>query len=242
MDLKLDGLHLMHGDCLQRMAEIEPGSVDMVMCDPPYGTTACKWDSVIPLDAMWNCIDRVAKREAAMVFTAAQPFTSQLGASNLPELRYSWCWQKENATGHLNAKRMPMKDLEDVLVFYTAQPTYSPQGVRACDKVVRRGHNGDNYGKSGAESRQTQEGYPRQLLSIPRDSSRVHPTQKPVELMAYMIRTYTNPGDLVLDFTMGSGTTGVAAMQEGRRFIGIELDPGYYGTACHRIMEARAAC
>ena len=232
---KQPNIQLMQGDCLELMASIPDGSVDMVMCDLPYGTTACKWDSVIPFEPLWAHYKRVCKKNAAIVLTASQPFTSALGASNLSCLRYSWVWQKENATGHLNAKRMPMKLTEDVLVFYHEQPTYNPQGILPCNKVTRRGGNGYCYGVSGKESMQTSENYPRNIIFEARDTSKVHPTQKPVALMEYLIRTYTNAGETVLDNCMGSGTTGVACVRTGRNFIGIEKDAGYFATAKKRI-------
>lgn len=226
---------LINGECLAEMAKLPPGSVDLILADLPYGTTQNKWDSIIPLEPLWEQYRRAAKPSAAIVLTASQPFTSVLGASNLPYLRYAWVWEKENATGHLNAKRMPMKLTEDVLVFYREQPTYNPQGVTACSKKVRRGGNGDNYGKSGTENMQTAENYPRNLLRFPRDPGKEHPTQKPVALMEYLIKTYTNPGETVLDNTMGSGTTGVACKNTGRRFIGIEMDKTYFDIAVKRI-------
>lgn len=229
---------LLHGDCLELMSTIPAGSVDMVMADIPYGTTACRWDSVIPFGPLWGAYRLACKPNAAIVLTSAQPFTSALGASNLSNLRYSWVWQKENATGHLNAKRMPMKLTEDVLVFYSEQPTYNPQGTVACNKVVRRGGNGSCYGASGNEFVQTVEGYPRNVLRFPRDANKIHPTQKPVALMEYLIRTYTNRGETVLDNTMGSGTTGVACANSGRRFIGIEKDETYFGIASDRVSAA----
>ncbi len=232
---------LMQGDCLERMAEIETGSVDLVLTDPPYGTTACKWDAVIPLEPMWAAVKRVLKPNGAAVFTASQPFTSALGASNLPWLRYSWSWRKSAATGHLNAKRMPMSDFEDVMVFYRSQPTYNPQGLTSYGKLTRRGGNGGCYGDSGKENMQEFTNYPRRTLEIASEGATVHPTQKPVALMEYLIRTYTNPEETVLDFTMGSGTTGVACVNTGRNFIGIERDPDYFQIAQDRIAKAADA-
>lgn len=226
---------LIHGECLAEMANLPPGSVELILADLPYGTTQNKWDSIIPLEPLWEQYRRIAKPNAAIVLTAAQPFTSVLGASNISDLRYAWVWEKENATGHLNAKRMPMKLTEDVLVFYREQPTYSPQGVRECNKIARKGGNGSCYGASKNEFLQTQEGYPRNILRFPRDPGKVHPTQKPVALMEYLIKTYTNPGETVLDNTMGSGTTGVACRNTGRRFIGIEMDKTYFDIATNRI-------
>jgi site-specific DNA-methyltransferase (adenine-specific) len=244
---------LMLGDCLEMMGEIEDGSVDMVLCDPPYGTTACKWDAVIPFEPMWAGVKRVLKKNGAAVFTASQPFTSALGASNLPWLRYSWVWRKSRATGHMNAKKMPMKDVEDVLVFYDSQPCYRPQGLRALGKVQKnsasaraRGITSDATSVvTGGITRETyvQEstGYPRQVLDFASDGNTVHPTQKPVVLMEYLIKTYTNESEVVLDFTMGSGTTSVACMNTGRRFIGIERDENYFAIAEKRIMDAKDA-
>lgn len=231
-------INLMHGDCLELMKSIPDGSVDMVLTDPPYGTTACKWDSVIPFEPMWAQLKRVTKRNGAIVMTASQPFTSALGASNLPMLRYSWVWRKSAATGHLNAKRMPMSDFEDVIVFYARQPTYNPQGLIPHGKTTRRGGNGGCYGFSGKENLQEWTNYPRRVLEFASEGKTVHPTQKPVALMEYLIKTYTNEGETVLDFTMGSGTTGVAAKNLGRSFIGIELDETYFNIAKERIGAA----
>jgi site-specific DNA-methyltransferase (adenine-specific) len=231
-------MNLMQGDCLELMKQIPDGSVDMVLTDPPYGTTACKWDSVIPFEPMWEQLKRVTKKNGAIVMTASQPFTSALGASNLPDLRYSWSWRKSAATGHLNAKRMPMSDFEDVMVFYRFQPTYNPQGLVPYGKLTRRGGNGGCYGGSGKENLQEFTNYPRRTLEIASEGKTVHPTQKPVALMEYLIKTYTNEGETVLDFTMGSGTTGVAAKNLNRNFIGIELDTEYFRIAKERIEAA----
>ena len=226
---------------MELMSEIPGGSVDMVLCDLPYGTTRNKWDSVIPLHSLWSHYRRVCKPGAALVFTAAQPFTTILGASNLAWLRYAWVWRKNNATGHLNAKRMPMKDTEDVLVFYDKAPVYHPQGLAPYGKMGRRGGNGECYGKSGTSNMQEFTGYPRTCLDIPYDAPAergAHPTQKPVQLMEYMVRTYTDEGAVVLDNTMGSGTTGVACVRTGRRFVGIEKDSQYFETAKARLESA----
>lgn len=228
-------MKLMHGDCLDRMNDIPDGSVDMVLTDPPYGTTACKWDSVIPFEPMWAQLKRVTKKNGAIVMTASQPFTSALGASNISWLRYSWVWKKSSATGHLNARRMPMSNFEDILVFCRSQPTYNPQGLVPFGKITRRGNNGGCYGASGKKNLQEFTNYPRRVLDVPSEGKTVHPTQKPVALMEYLIKTYTNEGETVLDFTMGSGTTGVAAKNLNRKFIGIELDPDYYSISCKRM-------
>lgn len=228
-------INLMQGDCLEKMREVPDGAVDMVLTDPPYGTTACKWDSIISLDPMWEQLERIIKPNGAIVMTASQPFTSILGASNIKDFRYSWVWEKTAATGHLNAKRMPMKNAEDVLVFYKKQPSYNPQGLIDCNKVVRRGNNGGCYGDSGKENLQTKTNYPRTIQKFKSEGKTVHPTQKPVPLMEYLIKTYTNEGETVLDFAMGSGTTGVAAKNLNRKFIGIELDEEYFKIAQDRI-------
>lgn len=235
-------LQLINDECLNAMANLEDNSVDMVFCDLPYGTTNNKWDSVIPLDLLWQEYNRVCKEEAAMVFTAQTPFDKILGASNLKNLRYEWVWHKNKATGHLNAKKMPMKAHENILVFYRKLPTYNPQKTsghiaRNAGPTNLKEYHDRNYqcatqklNKGGQTER-----YPRSILEIPvinNDSpDKWHPTQKPVELMQYMIRTYSNEGDVVLDNTMGSGATGVAAMKENRSFIGIEMNKGYFEKA-----------
>ncbi len=229
-------------DCFATFDRLSDRGVDLVLVDPPYGTTACKWDSIIPLEPMWKAIKRVIHKNSALIFTASQPFTSILGYSGHSWLRYSWVWKKTAATGHLNAKRMPMKNIEDILIFYEKQPVYNPQGTTPCDKLVRRGGNGENYGRSGTTNRQTTTNYPRTLIEFPSVGKTVHPTQKPVALMEYLIKTYTNPGDRVLDFAMGSGTTGVACGNLGRKFVGCDNDTehGYFEIAEQRIRSAYA--
>ena len=233
---------LYQGDCLEVMPRLEANSVDLILCDLPYGTTQNKWDSVLPLDALWAQYWRLLRDGGAIVLTAQPPFDRLLGASQLQFMKYEWIWQKSRATGHLNAKLQPMKVHENVLVFYRRQPTYNPQGlVRKLIPTVRkgRGGNGTNYGKSDRDALQEFERYPLSILPIGSENFPVHPTQKPVALMEYLIRTYTNPGDVVLDNCMGSGTTGVAAANTGRKFIGIERDPTYFQIASQRIRDAR---
>lgn len=238
-------LHL--GDCLEVMKSIPAGSVDMILCDLPYGTTQNKWDSVIPFEALWTHYNRICK--GAIVLTSAQPFTSVLIVSNLRQFKYQWVWNKSKVTGVLNAKKQPLRNHEDICVFYQKQPTYNPQGVVNCNIQSSTGVSGGKSSANYGEIRQTesgkytqrQTGYPRSVLSIASEGKTVHPTQKPVALMEYLIRTYTNEGDTVLDNCMGSGTTGVACMNTGRRFIGIEMDAGYFQIAQDRIMEAAAA-
>lgn len=226
---------VVQGDCLELMQNLPNGSVDMVLCDLPYGTTQNKWDTVIPFGALWQQYRRVCKGNAAIVLTASQPFTSALVMSCADAFRYAWVWRKNTATGHLNAKRMPMKEHEDIVVFGSAGAAYNPQGLVSFNKVTRRGSNGDNFGKSGTSNYQEFTNYPKSILEFGLDPAKLHPTQKPVALFEYLIRTYTHPGDLVLDNCCGSGTTGVAARQTNRNFICMELDDAYCEIAYNRI-------
>ena len=226
---------LLQSDCLEMMKLIPDGSVDMVLCDLPYGTTACAWDAVIPFSDLWDEYRRVCR--GAVVLTASQPFTSALVMSNPGEFKYAWAWIKTNCTGFANAKRQPLRQFEDVLVFYRSRPTYNPQGVIKLEKPkTRTKETGEIMGRTGFKDGyvQTETNYPKNVLSIPSERG-LHPTQKPVALMEYLIRTYTNEGETVLDNTMGSGTTGVACNNTGRNFIGIERDPGYFKIAQRRI-------
>jgi site-specific DNA-methyltransferase (adenine-specific) len=233
---------LFNGDCLDVMSRLPSCSVDLIACDLPYGTTQNKWDSIIPLDALWAQYWRIAKPNAAIVLTAQAPFDKLLGASMLRHLKYEWIWQKPNATGHLNVKKQPMKNHENVLVFYREQSTYNAQmrqGFKPYRVEAKAENTSSNYGsQTGWITENDGTRYPLSIIEFGRDKSRFHPTQKPVALMEYLIRTYTNPGDLVLDNCMGSGTTGVAAALSGRRFIGIERDPSYFAIASKRIAEA----
>jgi site-specific DNA-methyltransferase (adenine-specific) len=227
-------LHL--GDCLEVMKRIHDKSVDAIICDLPYGTTQNKWDSVIPLDLLWNQYKRICK--GAIVLTAQTPFDKVLGVSNLKMLKYEWIWKKESGTGFLNAKKAPLKDHENVLVFYDKQPTYNPQ-MRIGFKpyVCKQGHVGSNYGKVNPQNITESNGnrYPLTIVEFKRDKDKIHPTQKPVALMEYLVKTYTNEGDTVLDNCMGSGTTGVACKNLNRNFIGIEQDANYFEIAKGRI-------
>ena len=245
---------LLQGDCLELMATIPSGSVDMVMCDLPYGTTACKWDSVIPFAPLWAAYTRICKPNAAIVLTASQPFTSALVMSNTEMFKYCWIWEKNRPTGFLDAKKKPMRAHEDVVVFYQEQPTYNPQktkgeanhctGVKSGKKAVGKSDIfAGEFGRVPADKSGNK--YPRSVQRFnglnPICDNRTHPTQKPVALMEYLIKTYTNEGDTVLDNTMGSGTTGVACGNTGRRFIGIERDLGYFQIASDRIEKAFGA-
>ena len=233
-------LHL--GDCLDVMQGIPDGSVDMVCTDPPYGTTACKWDSVIPFEPMWAQLKRIVKPNGAIVLMASQPFTSALVMSNVGMFRYDLKWIKTQATGFYNANRMPLRAHEDILVFYRSLPSYNPQKTAGEPYVQKRGSASNVYqGKDlSVTVNETGMRHPLSWQVFQRDADKVHPTQKPVALMEYLIRTYTNAGETVLDFTMGSGTTGVAAANTGRRFIGIERDPDYFAIAQARIQKAQA--
>lgn len=230
-------IDIRNNDCLIEIESIADQSIDMILCDLPYGTTQNKWDSVIPFEPLWAHYKRICK--GAIVLTASQPFTSALVTSNVKDFKYAWVWEKGAATGHLNAKKMPMKLHEDILVFSNSSHPYNPQGLIPYNKVTKRGNNGTNFGKSGNENFQEWTNYPRSILRFPSDSKPVHPTQKPVALMEYLIRTYTNEGEVVLDNCMGSGTTGVACVNTGRHFVGIEKDPEYFRIAKERIEAAQ---
>jgi site-specific DNA-methyltransferase (adenine-specific) len=235
------GWTLYQGNCLDVLPTLAAGSVDAVVTDPPYGTTACAWDSVIPLAPMWEQLRRVIKPSGAVVLFGSFPFTGALWASNPQWFKYAWVWDKRNVSNPQLAKIMPLKHHEDVLVFGGSTPTYNPQGLKPC-KIKRRPDNAMGALGHLAQSKaytQEWENYPTLMLQFPPESKTVHPTQKPVDLLRYLIRTYTNPDETVLDFTMGSGTTGVAAIMEGRCFIGVELDPGYYAIAHKRIANAQ---
>lgn len=227
---------LLRGDCLEVLDYVPSGSVDLVLCDLPYGTTQNKWDSVLPFDEMWGHYSRVCR--GAVVLSATQPFSSALVMSNVAEFRYQWVWVKTKITGVLNAKRMPVRKHEQILVF-GGRETYNPQGLLRKGTVTKQGGCSDNYGaRETASYTQEWTNWPRDVLEVPSEGKTVHPTQKPVALMEYLIRTYTNPGDTVLDNCMGSGTTGVAAVNTGRNFIGIEKDDGYFQIAKERIRMA----
>jgi len=228
------------GDCLEVLPSLPAGSVDLVVVDLPYGTTACSWDSVIPLDRMWAELLRICRSDAAMVFTAQQPFTWRLCASNPKMFKYELIWEKPNGTNPFQAQIMPMKKHENVLVFYNRKPTYNPQMRRGKPYKWNSRRSGGSAGgiKQSKETPIDNKGtrYPSSVLRFKQERNG-HPTQKPVKLMSWIIRTYSKPGDLVLDFTMGSGTTGVAALQNKRRFIGIEINERYFDMASERILK-----
>lgn len=254
----LPDIRLMQGDCLERMAEIPDGGVDMVLADPPYGTTACKWDTVIDLPLMWEQLKRVIKPNGAIVMTASQPFTSALVMSNPRWFKYSWAWIKNRPTGAQQARNRPMSKHEDICVFSAGgmghksqlgarRMPYNPQGIVSTGKrktVKEKGFHGRHIGARPNQVGNEYDvftGFPSTVLEYNKDEDHAHPTQKPVALMEYLIRTYTHEGDTVLDFTMGSGSTGVACANTGRSFIGIELDPDYFAIAEQRIKAAESA-
>jgi site-specific DNA-methyltransferase (adenine-specific) len=233
------------------MRTIPDKSVDAIICDLPYGTTACKWDSVIPFEPLWAQYKRIIKDNGAIVLTAQTPFDKVLGCSNLEWLKYEWIWEKTQATGHFNAKKAPMKAHENILVFYNKQPTYNPQKTqnhKPTNKYTKKAdvvNKTQVYGKvkidisGGGET----DRFPRSIQIFASDKQKnklngtLHPTQKPLALMEYLVKTYTNQGDTVLDNCMGSGTTGVACKNLGRNFIGIEQDANYFDIAKNRIYE-----
>lgn len=228
-------------DCLDGMSEIEDNSIDMILCDLPYGTTQCKWDTIIPFEDLWNHYNRIIKENGAIVLTSAQPFTSLLVSSNIRNFRYSWVWEKSKATGYLNSKKRPLIAHEDILVFYKKQPTYNPQMV--IGKPYNKGkalRTTNVYGKQKETLVENKEGlrYPRtvQYFKTAESEGKVfHPTQKPIELFKYIIKTYTNEGDVVLDNCIGSGTTAIAAIATNRNYIGFEKDKEYYKLSLERI-------
>lgn len=230
-------------DCLEGMNMYPDRSVDMILCDLPYGITNCRWDCMIPFPNLWRQYLRVIKDNGAIVLTGAQPFTTRLIGSQPRLFRYCWYWYKNMATGFAFAKHQPLRCVEEICVFYKHAPTYNPQGIILLDRPIRRrgkaipAHGDSVYRTDGSLSHDTETRvthYPRQLLKIKCERG-LHPTQKPVELFEYMIRTYTNPGELVLDNCMGSGTTAVACIQSGRNFTGFETDGKFYQTAVQRI-------
>jgi len=245
-------IQLIKGDCLEVMKGIPDGSIDAIITDPPYGTTACKWDSIIPLEPMWEQLKRVIKPNGAIVMSASQPFTTTLIASNMKMFKYCWVWEKNRPTGSQHARNRPMGKHEDICVFSRGsmghksqlgerRMVYNPQGVVATGKtktVKEKGFHGNHIGARPNQVGNKYEvftGFPSTVLKYDKGESHIHPTQKPVALMEYLIKTYTNEGETVLDFTMGSGTTGVACKNLNRSFIGIEQDPNYFKIAEERI-------
>ena len=235
-------MNLYLGDCLVEMSKIQSGTVDLVCADMPYGTTNCKWDSCIPLEQVWAQIDRIIKPNAAVVLFAQTPFDKVLGVSRLDWLRYEWIWEKTNATGFFNAKKMPLKAHENILVFYKSLPQYFPIKTTGHPRKTagRKPVDSEVYGKAVHKTfYDSTERYPRSVLKVKSDKlvNSLHPTQKPIELLEYLISTYSKPNDVVLDFCMGSGTAGVACQNLERKFIGIEKESKYFDIALNRLNE-----
>lgn len=239
-------IELIQGDCLEKMKDIPEHSIDMVLTDPPYGTTACKWDNIIPFDAMWTELRRIIKSKGAICLFGSEPFSSLLRVSNLNQFKYDWIWEKNLKTGNLNARKMPMGGHEVISVFGSTSIFYNPQ-KRIRTTEVKAGNKKNSktsvYGKQSEDylDRQSDTLMPdtviKSIKCVHNSSGRLHPTQKPVELLEYLIKTYTNEGETLLDFTMGSGSTGVACKNLNRNFIGIELDQEYFKIAEKRINE-----
>jgi site-specific DNA-methyltransferase (adenine-specific) len=236
-------INLILGDCIEKMKEFPSHSIDLVLTDPPYGTTQCKWDSVIPFDLMWEQLLRIIKDNGAICLFGSEPFSSRLRISNIEMFKYDWIYQKNKTTGFLNAKRQPLNDNELISVFYKKQCIYNPQKTKA-EKVYKRGHvkktKCDCYGVE-RNYFQIDDGlrYPTRIIYFDNNktSQQFHPTQKPIDLLEYLIKTYTNQNDTVLDFTMGSGSTGIACQNLNRGFIGIEKDKEYFDIAQKRIKD-----
>jgi site-specific DNA-methyltransferase (adenine-specific) len=225
------------------MKDIPDGSVDLILCDLPYGTTACTWDIIIPFNELWEQYNRVIKENGAIALFSAQPFTTKLIHSNIKNFRYTWYWKKRNVTGFSYARYQPMRCIEDICVFYKKHPTYNPQGLVKLEKPLSRKAKTKKEGVYDSETLSNPyetiyTNYPRHFIEFPKEVNNVHPTQKPVSLLEYLIRTYTNTGDTVLDNCMGSGSTGVACMNTGRKFIGFELNDKFYNIAKQRITNA----
>ena len=244
MELNLEEkINLLHGDCLELMNDIPDKSVDMILCDLPYGVTQCKWDAIIPFDKLWEQYNRIIKNNGAVVLFGSEPFTSLLICSNLKNFKYNWIWQKNNTTGFINAKKQPLNDNETISVFYKKQCTYNPQ-MTVAEKTYKRGmakrSKSDCYGEE-KDFVQIETGlrYPKRIQYFNNNHTReqLHPTQKPVELLEYLIKTYTNEDEVVLDNCMGSGSTGVACINTNRRFIGMEIEEKYFEIAKDRILK-----
>ena len=233
-------------DCMEMLKEIKSESIDSIITDPPYGTTACKWDSVIPFDKMWEQLNRIIKPNGAIVLFGQEPFSSYLRMSNIEWFKYDWYWKKERITNVFQVKRRAGKIIEPISVFYKNQPTYNQQRTKHLGKLVKNSPLG-NHTKTSALNELKVTPYnddgmrcATQLLEFNRDLDKLHETQKPVALIEFLIKTYTNENEIVLDFTMGSGTTGVACVNTNREFIGVELDKYYYDASIKRIKQATA--
>ena len=240
----MSNINLYQGDCLEIMKQIKDKSIDMILCDLPYGTTKCKWDVVIPFDKLWEQYNRIIKDNGAIALFGSEPFSSKLRISNLRMYKYDWIWKKTKAQGFLNSKKMPLKDYENICVFYKRLPVYNPQGIIygnfQNDRKSKYIKGEDIYGKEKEFGISHMSNFPKQIIefSNPSGKGQLHPTQKPIELLEYLIKTYTNENDLVLDNCMGSGSTGVACKNLNRNFIGIEMNENYFNIAKERIDKA----
>ena len=238
-------IELYNADCLEQMKHIADGSVDAIICDPPYGTTACKWDSVIPFDLMWEQLNRLIKPNGAIVLFGSEPFSSALRMSNIKNYKYDLYWKKEKPTNFFQLKKRVGKVTENIVIFYRKQVTYNPQKTIHLGKLVLNKPKGKHksivsgFNKEVLPYKDDGTRYPIDILEFRRIQlgKQIHPTQKPVALGQYLIRTYTNKGETILDFTAGSGSFGVAAIREGRKFIGIELDKDYYKIMKERVTK-----
>ena len=254
-DVVTDKYSLLFGNCLERMKEIPDGSVDLILTDPPYGTTACKWDSVIPFEPMWNELKRIIKPNGAIVLFGSEPFSSHLRMSNIKQYKYDWVWEKSRALGFTNAKNKPMNKHECISVFSSGtcangsnnKMPYHPQGLEPFNKIVNGdksckadGGNGHKFARKSHKKEHLQEftNYPTQILKFNNEGSTVHPTQKPVALLEYLIKTYTQEGETVLDFTAGSMSTAIACVNTNRKGIMIEKDEHYFKVGSDRVAQA----
>lgn len=258
--VKIENITLLNGDCLKMMKEIPDNSIDMVLCDLPYGTSASSWDKKLPMNDLWNEYKRIIKHNRAIVLFSQQPFTSLLITSNIEMWKYNWIWEKDNGTNFMNNHFCPLKITEDICVFGNGATSfvkngenliYNPQfsegkpysiisGSQKSNSAVVRGGKGGRDDVGGYKTESDGKRYPKNLIKFNRDKDKLHPTQKPVSLCEYLIQTYTNEGDVVLDNCMGSGTTGIACLNTNRKFIGMELDDTYFEIAKKRIEEVRS--
>ena len=247
----MDNIEILCGDCLELMSDIPDKSVDMILCDLPYGTTSCSWDSIIPFEDLWEQYNRIIKDKSAIVLFGSEPFSSKLRLSNFEMYKYDWIWQKNKASNFINCKYQPLKSYENICVFSKMACTYSvkgnmsyyPQGIKLLNKPKKQKRTGQKQAEiyhtnPNIETTQTVSNYPNSIIQFDMESKSIHPTQKPVPLLEYLIKTYTKDGDLVLDNCMGSGSTGVACINTNRKFIGIELDDTYFEIAKERINKA----
>ena len=229
---------LLQGDCLELMKQVPDKSIDLTLCDLPYGTTKCKWDTVIPFDKLWEQYNRIIKDNGAIVLFGNEPFSSQLRLSNLKNYKYDWVWDKKRGSNFATVKIRPFNSFENIMVFYKKQPTYNPQMWKSTPYTCNQGYVGEakqtGLYRDNVITVNNGDRYPLTILSFSKETG-LHPTQKPVALLEYLIKTYTNEGDVVLDNCMGSGSTGVACVNTNRNFIGIELDENYFKIAKERI-------